>query len=381
MLVRGLPPGAWARLIRDSCRAAVRGPQHVFLCIADHYEPDWGGADDRQRLDRVERWMRDYPRSVDGLADSLGRPPQHTFFFPLEEYRPRLLERLAELCHRGWGEVEVHLHHDQDTSPQLREKFEWFRQTLHREHGLLCRDSRGEIRWGFIHGNWALDNSHPQGRWCGVNDELTVLRETGCYADLTMPSAPDLCQTRTINGIYYAVDDPVRPKSHDVGTPAAVGRRPPAEGLLMIQGPLALDWRDRKAGLLPRLENADLHARRPPSPRRVDLWLRAAVGVQGQPQWTFIKLHAHGAKPANADVLLGPPMQELHRALAQKARADADFHYYYATARQLAELVHAAEAGETDPRCVLQAEAGRWLVARPDSFPNHDTAASRTRNC
>ncbi len=354
MLLRGMPLGPWAQLIGDSCRAAVGGPQHVFLCVADHYEPDWGGADDQVRLQRVERWVRDYPDSVAGLADSLGRPPQHTFFFPLEEYRPRLLERLAELCHRGFGEVEVHLHHDRDTSEHLRERLEWFKQTLHQQHGLLHRDAQGQIRYGFIHGNWALDNSHPQGCWCGVNDELTILLETGCYADLTMPAAPDPCQTRTINRIYYAVDDPTRPKSHDVGTPARVGRRPSADELLMIQGPLILDWRDRKAGLFPRLENADLHARRPPSARRLDLWLRAGVRVQGRPEWTFIKLHAHGAKPANADVLLGPPMRELDQALAGRARADQDFRYYYVTAREMANLVHAAEAGTTDPRSVLE---------------------------
>ena len=358
MLLRGMSWEPWTRLIRDSCRAAVSGPQHVFLCVADHYEPDWGKADEDVRLARVERWVRDYPQSVAGLADSLGRSPQHTFFFPLEEYRPRLLDQLAGLCHLGFGEVEVHLHHDRDTSEHLRERLEWFKQTLYQEHGLLHRDAEGQVRYGFIHGNWALDNSHPDGCWCGVNDELTVLRQTGCYADFTMPAAPDPAQTRTINSIYYAIDDPARPKSHDVGTAARVGGVPPAEGLLMIQGPLALDWRDRKAGVLPRLENGDLHARRPPSAGRLKLWQRAAVGVQGRPEWTFVKLHTHGAKPANTEVLLGPPMRELHQALAQHARTERDFRYYYVTARELADLVHAAEAGVTDPCSVLARAPG-----------------------
>jgi hypothetical protein len=329
----------------------------VFLCVADHYEPDWGHAPDDERLARVARWVHDYPRSVAGLADSRGRPPQHTFFFPLEEYRPRVLEQLAGLCHRGFGEVQVHLHHDRDTSQHLREKLEWFKQTLHREHGLLHRDQQGQIRYGFIHGNWALDNSHPAGCWCGVNDELTVLRETGCYADFTMPAAPDPCQTRAINSIYYAIDDPTRPKSHDTGAAARVGGCPPDGGLLMVQGPLALDWGDRKLGLLPRLENADLHAQRPPAPRRLDLWQRAAVGVQGRPEWTFIKLHTHGAKPANAKVLLGAPMRELHQELARRALADRNFRYYYVTARELADLVHAAEIGVTDPCRILNPQA------------------------
>lgn len=353
MLLRGMRIAQWVRLIGNSYARAVKGPQHVFLCVADHYEPDWGNAAEDVRIERVERWVRDYPTSVAGLNDSMGRPPQHTFFFPLEEYRPRLLDQLAELCRRGFGEVEVHLHHDNDTADHLRERLEWFRETLYHQHGLLHRDAEGQIRYAFIHGNWALDNSDPHGRWCGVNDELNVLIQTGCYADLTMPAAPHPCQTRTINSIYYAVDDPERPKSHDTGKPAAVGNAPRRDQLLMIQGPLALDWQDRKAVVLPRLENGDLHAGRPPSARRLDLWLQAAVRVQGRPDWTFVKLHTHGAKPQNAAVLLGPPMRELHQELARRAQIDPDFHYYYVTARQMADLVHAAEQHADDPRQVL----------------------------
>ncbi|HND54469.1 MAG TPA: hypothetical protein PLV92_18785 [Pirellulaceae bacterium] len=353
-MLKGLTSSAWTRLLAESLRAAPTGPRHLFVCVADHYEPDWGGASDDVRLERVDRWVREYPRSVAGVTDSLGRAPRHSFFFPLEEYRPRVLERLAELCHRGYGEVEVHLHHDRDTSDALREKFEWFRRTLHDEHGLLWKDERGEIRWGFIHGNWALDNSHPQGCWCGVNDELTILRETGCYADFTMPAAPDPAQTRTINSIYYATDDPRRPKSHDEGIAAQVGRQGPDDSLLMIQGPLALDWGDRKAGVWPRLENGDLHAKRPPSGRRIALWERASVAVEGRPDWLFAKLHTHGAKPANADVLLGEPMRRMHAELARRAEIDSGFRYYYVTAREMALLVHAAERGETDPQVVLR---------------------------
>src|SRR6202043_585670 len=98
----------------------------------------------------------------------------------------------------------------------------------------------GEVAYGFVHGNWALDNSRPDGRWCGVNNELDILRQTGCYADFTLPSYPSPTQTRKINSIYYATDDPARPKSHDRGI--NVGSAPrPANSLMLIQGPLALN--------------------------------------------------------------------------------------------------------------------------------------------
>ena len=67
-------------------------------------------------------------------------------------------------------------------------------------------------------GTGRLITRSPDGRCCGVNDEIDILRETGCYADFTLPSSPSPTQTRKINSIYYAVDDPLEPKSHDWGT-------------------------------------------------------------------------------------------------------------------------------------------------------------------
>jgi hypothetical protein len=331
----------------------VDGPIHLFLCIADHFEPGWLGATPTVRRERVERWLLEYPSFAEGLRDSSGRPPQQTFFYPQEEYEPHLLERLAELCRQGFGDVEVHLHHDGDSSDNLREGLESYKETLFHRHGLLRKDENGQIVYGFVHGNWALDNSGPHGRWCGVNDEISILRTTGCYGDFTMPSAPDPAQTRTVNQIYYAIDDPARPKSHDRGIAARVGAAPPPEALLMVQGPLMLDWESRKWGLLPRLENGDLRGGRPATVSRFQNWLSAGVGVAGRPDWIFVKLHTHGAQEANAEVLLGEPTRRFHKSLGEWARKDSRIRYYYVTAWQLAQLVHQAEAGATEPVFVV----------------------------
>jgi hypothetical protein len=321
----------------------------LFLCIVDHYEPMAGGAPLHVQQERVDRWVREYPRSVAGIGDSRDRPPQHTFFYPVEEYNPELVEKLAGICRQGLGDAEVHLHHDNDTAAHLRDTLEKSKEALFCGHGLLRKDERGEITYGFVHGNWALCNSRPDGRWCGVNNELTVLRQTGCYADFTMPSAPSLTQTVTINSIYYATDRPPRPKAHDVGIPAQVGLAPPEDSLLLIQGPLAIDWRRRKWGVLPRLENADLHGGFPPTMARFDLWLRARVGVVGRPNWIFVKLHTHGAPERNASMLLGEPMRAFHQALAAYAAKSPCLRYYYITAREMADLVHQAERGADEP--------------------------------
>jgi len=346
--VRGLSANAWCKLVSHR-RRELAGPMNLFICLADHFEPERGQAPLEVQRQRVARWVRDYPRSVEGLHDSAGRAPRHTFFYPAEAYEAEHLDALSGLCRRGFGEVEVHLHHDNDTSENLRETLELFCERLYYRHGLLHKDAQGRIRYGFIHGNWALDNCRPDGRWCGVNDELTILRETGCYADFTLPSAPAPGQTSTVNSIYYAIDDPHRPNSHDRGIVSACHRSPPGEGLLMIQGPLTLDWGKRKLGFLPGIENGNLDAHRPPTAERLDLWLDAAPTVHGCPNWRFIKLHTHGAHEPNAEMLLGPAMRRFHEQLADYCRRRDGVQYYYVTAREMADLVHRAEAGAEVP--------------------------------
>ncbi|PHS14102.1 MAG: hypothetical protein COA78_06070 [Blastopirellula sp.] len=353
MKIRGLPLTSLAKLINSKRLLTDESPRSVFICIADHYEPDWGKATEWLRAKRVERWLDEYPKSVDGIEDCRGRNPQHTFFYPLEEYRSNLLDKLASLCHAGFGDVEVHLHHHNDNSNSLHDKLIWFKNTLYDNHNLLRKDQSGDIRYGFIHGNWALCNSRADGKWCGVNDEINVLLKTGCYADFTMPSAPDPTQTRSINRIYYAFSDASQPKSHDWGPAARVGCNPPDNGLLMIPGPLSLDFKKRKWNLLPRIENGDLHADRPPSIERLDLWENAEVSVEGKSDWIFCKLHTHGAKEENAAHLLGESMRRFHEALAIKAKQNSQFKYFYVTAYEMAELVHAAEAGCTEPDEIL----------------------------
>jgi hypothetical protein len=344
MLLRGMKPWTFATALRAGFRSLPHF-RHLFFCIADHFEPNWGGADKSLQQARVSRWVECYPNSICGLHDSRGRSPQHTFFYPIEVYDPHHMDPIAGLVHSGMGDVEIHLHHDQATEQQLTDQLLQATDCLHLRHGLLSRDKQGIVRYGFIHGNWALDNSHPDGHWCGVNNELTILRQTGCYADFTMPAAPHAAQTRTINSLYYAVDDPLRPKSHDTGIAAQVGVIPPQDGLLMIQGPLVVS--NPFVGRVV-LENGNIAGSQPPSLGRLQNWLRAGVCVRGQPDWLFIKLHTHGATEKNSAVLLGPAMRQFHQDLNRLAQQQP-FQYYYVTAREMAGLIHQAEAGHTQP--------------------------------
>jgi hypothetical protein len=323
------------------------GVVDIMFAVADHYEPLHGRASFETGLRRVERWAAEYPAMASPFVDADGRHPRHTFFFPIEQYRPEFLEPLAALSRQGFGEVEVHLHHDHDTADNLRGQLQGFIRTLHERHGLLSRDDSGRIRYGFIHGNWALDNSLPDGRWCGVEGELAVLRETGCYADFTMPAAPSPAQTRTVNEVYYARTGLKGPKAHDRGRRAAVGTMALPTEFLLVQGPLAASWRRAKWGVVPRLESGALDAGNPPGVGRFQDWLSCGVCVAGRPDWIFIKVHTHGAPEGNADALLGSLPAGFHRDLLAAANDGKRFRLHYVTAREMVNIIHAAEAGKT----------------------------------
>jgi hypothetical protein len=333
--------------LRQDWRApAAEGvTKHLLFAFVDHFEPRFERPSYEIECSRVARWRKDYERLCQGRRDADGRGPIHTFFYPEEEYRPEHLDPLVELCRLGIGEIEIHLHHDNDTSAGFREKLRRFtRQLVERHDALPCDAKTGQPRWAFIHGNWALDNSMPDGSVCGVNDELQILREEGCYADFTLPSAPSPCQTTTINDIYYATDDPHAPKSHDDGEQVRVGGAP-AGDLMIIQGPLGFMWRNRKLGIVPRIDNADVRTSNPPTPDRIDAWVKTGIHVKGRPEWIFVKVHTHGAPERDVELLLGEPMRRAFEYLETRYNDGRQWKLHYVSAREMANLVVAAEDG------------------------------------
>jgi hypothetical protein len=336
--------------------------RHLLFCFVDHFEPAYQQPGYETECARVARWRQDYPKLCDGLRDADGRQPIHTFFYPEEEYRPEHLASLVELCRMGIGEIEVHLHHDRDTESGLREKLRRFTAILADEHDALPRDpATGQVRWAFIHGNWALDNAHPQGggHCCGVNNELAILKDEGCYADFTLPAAPDPCQTAIINKIYYAKSDPARAKTHDSGQRVKVGGQPWGD-LMLIQGPLGFNMSSRKFGLVPRIENADVRTSCPPTPERVDAWVETGIHVEGRPEWIFVKVHTHGTQERDVDTLLGKDMRAAYEYMQARYNDGKRWKLHYVSAREMYNIAKAAEAGERgDPHAFRDYEVPR----------------------
>jgi hypothetical protein len=332
--------GGW---LRDRARKAmiprVDGERHLLFAVCDHFEPLHGRAPREVGLDRVRAWVERLPEIARRFRDANGRPPRHTFFFPGEEYDPTFVESLARLVEAGFGEVEIHLHHDGDTRATLRKKLETTLRTIG-EHGVVSRRGASPA-WSFIHGNWSLANGRRDGRWCGVDDELCLLHELGCYADFTFPSAPDSSQPAVVNAIYYP-RDASRRRAYEEEERARVGlsKRP---SVLLVQGPLAITRR-ASSPRSPRIEAAALSSSDPPSAARLWTWIDQWVHVDGRPEWTFVKLHAHGAPEKNARVMLGEPMVSLHEAIGELGSRGA-WRVHYVTAREMYNVARAAMDG------------------------------------
>lgn len=323
---------------------------HLMIAVADHFEPCFmpGApgrfADQGEQERRIESWCQKYPKVVDSWRDTDGQPFRHTYFYPAEHYKKSLIERLAEHCHAGWGEIEIHLHHGisaPDTGENTRRLLVEFRDAL-MTHGCLSRwDGKGPPRYAFVHGNWALANS-ARGRFCGVDEEMQILAETGCYADLTLPCAPDPAQVDKINALYECRLPLNERAPHRRGRDLKQGRMPEIFPLI-IQGPLMLNFSRRIHGWrIPCIENAALTTLYPPTMHRLQLWCQAGITVGLRPDWLFIKLHCHGMDPRDELAMLGTQMQHFLRELATWAHSSNNYRVHFVSAREMVNIALAA---------------------------------------
>jgi hypothetical protein len=318
--------------------------KHIYFCVADHYEPYFRKADQATARKLVDDWIENYKAVAIRHQDSSGRHPQHSYFYPIEEYDDYVLDKLKGVCSDGFGDVDIHLHHDNDTADNLRKTLNDFKQLLHQRHGLLRKNDTGEIVYGFIHGNWALDNSRPDGRWCGVDNEIDILLETGCVYDMTMPSAPSDTQTRIINSIYFAKEDG-KAKSHNHGTLAKVGHWI-SDQLLMIQGPLGLNWTSRKFGLLPKIDAGELSYDAPPSEDRLSIWESASISVAGAENHIFIRLYTHGLQQKNMRMFFEQGgFDRLWNMLEKRYRENPAYMLHYVTAWEMYNIARSLISG------------------------------------
>ena len=368
-----LPGAAWRSLGRHP-----RGPVHLIIALADHFEPAIHpeGGDKRvpraEQVRRLELWHREYPGIVDVWRDQDGRPFVHTYFYPAEQYDAGLLEILADHCHRGWGEVEIHLHHgipQPDTEENTRHVLTEFRDQLAHRHGCLAVDNNSQLpRYAFVHGNFALANA-AGGRQCGVNSEMQILAETGCYADFSLPTSPlHPAQTRIMNSIYECTRPLDQAAPQRKGKQVAVGREPRVFPLI-VQGPLVADFKQSRQKLRIMFDHAAVTGPNPMSLPRLTLWKQARITVEGRPDWLFIKLHCHGMDPSQKDAMMGDRFRKFLSDLVGGAAGRQET-LHFVTAREMTNIILAAcEGREGNPGEYRDYRFKRW----------RDVAGSRSR--
>jgi hypothetical protein len=343
---RWLPAYVWQRATR---RVLTDRPLHLIFAMADHFEPAIDCHQPRRyasrevQEQRLRRWCEEYPSATASWPDSDGRPFCHTYFYPAEQYDEGLVSMLAEHCRAGWGEIEIHLHHGldrSDTAENTRRLLVEFRDRLSK-HGCLSRGpGSDEVRYAFVHGNFTLANSGDG--CCGVDEEMGILAETGCFGDFTLPAAPARPQIAKINSLYECALPLNRRSPHRRGRDLRSGQ-PPEIFPLIIQGPLLIGFsRQNGSRLLPYIENSAVTGRTPATLERLRLWRDAGITVQGRPDWLFIKLHCHGMDPYDFDAMLGAKMGQFLRELKENSQNGEAYITHFVTAREMVNIALAA---------------------------------------
>ena len=196
---------------------------------------------------------------------------------------------------------------------------------------------------------------------CGVNTEIRLLHDVGCFADFTFPSLYEDSQPRTVNSIYAALDDD-GPKSYEKPLPLTALAQGRAD-LMIFQGPLFFAPSLSLRRLFVDLDDGDIHASQHASPGRVDRWVRANVHVPQRPEWVFVKLFAHGiSTPEDAAACLGDDFDEALSYLERAYNDGTQYLLHYVTAREAYNLARAAADGATgEPQQYIDAYIKPYL--------------------
>ena len=326
--------------------------KHYIFTIANHFDPGWSSSgilDHKSQIERLKSYHAMAREIGESIRDADGTKFRHTNFYPAEQYHPEILKIMSDMQAEGLGEVEVHLHHGvdaPDTAENLRNVLVDFRDTLAGTHNCLSKmDGVGDPRYAFVHGNLALANSSG-GRNCGVDNEMAILRDTGCYADMTLPSAPEQSQVALTNQIYeYGLSADER-APHRTGERVAVNGKSPVLPLIFT-GPLVFNWTRLKFGLpVPGIEDGSLTANQGTDLSRFRRWRSANVTVAGRSNWVFIKLYCHGFFDRDQSACIGDDAKRFFGNLIDETTKSGAGTVHFASAREAFNIASAAMSGK-----------------------------------
>lgn len=314
----------------DSLRQIThsRKIDHIVFMMVDHYEP--GSGSEAESTSR--EWLGNYSKQVEGLVDSYGNRFQYSWFYPYEHKSDEILASLAQYSANGYGEVELHWHHHHNSGAEfekdLGRALEWFGS-----YGLLRTKNSNEYHFAFIHGNWALDNSGLE-KHCGVNDEISILKRNGNYADFTF-STHSRSQPSYVNKIMRVIDDPEKPMSYSSGIESAFNVT--NDDYLIVQGPSTFDFNRRQFEVGAFESDTAFEA------GRIEQWVKNSTFVRGAENVGFVKIHTHGITASNN--LFGDfGIRSMANELESYSR-EHNIKLHYVTVREAYNIVRSLEAG------------------------------------
>jgi hypothetical protein len=203
---------------------------------------------------------------------------------------------------------------------------------------------------------------------------MQILAESGCYADLTLPSAPDRSQVPRINAIYQCGLPLDERTPHRKGPALKVGDIPKLP--IIFSGPLICDFNRWRYGLpLPRFDNGVLSHKYPLGLERLKHWRSANIGVQGRPDWIFIKLFCHGFLPGDEPVVIGEDFIKFFGNVVELGEQSKRFKVHFATAREAFNMIMAALDGrDGEPglyrdyrlRSIMSEVTSSWISQRQE---------------
>ena len=155
----------------------------VMVLAVDHFEPV--RREGAVGVQRVKGWCAEYKRLAAEHRDSDGIVPKHTWFYRYDYPNFEILNALSKYVYEGFGEIEFHLHHGYDTpesfNKRVRDGVQWFNKV----GAMISAEEVPRIFFGYIAGNWALDNGRKDPKFSGVNTEISVLVELRFLCDFS----------------------------------------------------------------------------------------------------------------------------------------------------------------------------------------------------
>jgi hypothetical protein len=308
-------------------------PIDIMFLFVDHFELNG-------HEDRLHAWAVDYPAMAKKHKDSDGQPPKHSFFYALDLMHEHELAAMKPVIDAGYGEFELHWHHDHETPTSFVNKLDSAMELFHKYDYMLPYKADQKACFSFIHGNWSLANSRGD-NFCGVDNEVQILKEQGCYGDFTYPALFSEAQPPMINNIYYCTDLD-QASCYFKGRDAQVNHVEKNSEFMIFQGPMTINWFDWRHKWHPTVEDGDINQQTThDDPKRIDAWIRQNIHVKGRPEWQFVKVFCHGAQDHKS--VVSDTTDRMHDYLEHKYNDGKKYRLHYVSSREAYNIVKAAE--------------------------------------